>query len=79
MEIAAGFTFGAWEGLLLCLTGSVLGSIIIYGFTRRFGVKDSGSLYLPGKDGFAEIYPKQLPSFSSSSSQGCIPAFFTYK
>lgn len=39
VEIAAGFTFGAWEGLLLCLTGSVLGSIIIYGFTRRFGVK----------------------------------------
>lgn len=39
VEIAAGYTFGAWEGLLLCLTGTMLGSAVIYCLTRRFGVK----------------------------------------
>ena len=39
VEIAAGYTFGAWEGLFLCLAGALIGSALIYCFTRRFGVK----------------------------------------
>lgn len=39
VEIAAGYTFGAWEGMILCLLGTIVGSAIIYAFTRRFGVK----------------------------------------
>ena len=37
VEIAAGYAFGAWEGMLLCLVGTVLGSTIIYLVTKRFG------------------------------------------
>lgn len=39
MEIGAGYAFGAWEGMLLCLIGVAAGSSIIYGFTKLFGVK----------------------------------------
>lgn len=38
-EIGAGYAFGTWEGLLLCLAGAAVGSAIIYGFTKLFGVK----------------------------------------
>ena len=38
-EIGAGYAFGAWEGLLLCLAGAAAGSAIIYGFTKLFGTK----------------------------------------
>ena len=39
LEIAAGYVFGNFEGLLLCILGAVLGTIMIFGFTRLFGVK----------------------------------------
>ena len=39
LEIAAGYVFGNVEGLLLCLLGAVVGTIIIFLFTRFFGVK----------------------------------------
>lgn len=39
MEIGAGYAFGTWEGMILCLIGVVIGSSIIYGFTKIFGVK----------------------------------------
>lgn len=39
LEIAAGYVFGNFEGLLLCILGAVLGTIIIFGFTRLFGIK----------------------------------------
>ena len=39
IELGAGYAFGALEGTLLCLGGSVAGSMIIYFFVRRFGVK----------------------------------------
>ena len=38
MEIGAGYAFGFWEGTLLCLLGAMLGSAIVFGFVRRFGV-----------------------------------------
>ncbi len=38
-EIGAGYAFGAWEGMFLCLIGAAIGSAIIYGFTKVFGIK----------------------------------------
>lgn len=37
MEIAAGYAFGTWEGLALCLIGATLGCIITANLTRRHG------------------------------------------
>ena len=39
VEIAAGYGFGAIEGMILCLIGSIIGSAIIFGFTKMFGVR----------------------------------------
>ena len=39
LEIAAGYAFGIVEGTLLCLIGSVLGSLIVFLFVRRFGIR----------------------------------------
>lgn len=39
MEIGAGYAFGPWEGLLLCLAGAAIGSIFIYFFARKWGIK----------------------------------------
>lgn len=38
-EIAAGYAFGTLQGTLLCIAGIVLGSVIVFLFVRRFGVK----------------------------------------
>lgn len=38
-EIGAGYAFGAVEGTLLCLTGILIGSVIVFLLVRRFGVK----------------------------------------
>ncbi len=39
VEIGAGYAFGAVEGTLLCMLGTVIGSMAVYFFVRRFGVK----------------------------------------
>ncbi len=39
LEIGAGYAFGAWEGMALCLAGAAVGSSLIYGFTRLLGVR----------------------------------------
>lgn len=39
IEIIAGYVFGSWMGLLLCLLGTALGSVIIILAVRRFGMK----------------------------------------
>ena len=39
VEIGAGYAFGAVEGTLLCMLGSVIGSMAVYFFVRRFGIK----------------------------------------
>ena len=39
LEIGAGYAFGFVEGTLLCLIGAVLGSAIVYSFTKRYGVR----------------------------------------
>lgn len=37
-ELAAGYAFGVWEGLLLCLIGITIGSMIVFSLVRRYGV-----------------------------------------
>lgn len=37
VEIAAGFVFGAWGGALLCLLGTVLGSVLVLVLVRKLG------------------------------------------
>ena len=39
VEIGAGYAFGAVEGTLLCILGTVMGSMTVYFFVRRFGIK----------------------------------------
>lgn len=38
-EFAAGYAFGAWQGMLLCLIGSFVGGALAMLLARRFGVK----------------------------------------
>ena len=39
LEIAAGYAFGSWGGLLLCLIGAAIGSLVVFGFVRLCGVR----------------------------------------
>lgn len=39
IEIGAGYAFGAAPGLILCLLGTMIGSSLIYGFTKLLGVR----------------------------------------
>lgn len=39
LELAAGYAFGFWEGTLLCLVGSALGTALILGAVRGFGLR----------------------------------------
>lgn len=38
VEVASGFMYGPVYGTLVCLVGALLGSIIIYGFVKYFGM-----------------------------------------
>ena len=39
LEMGAGYAFGAIEGTVLCLVGTLLGSVLVFLLVRRFGVK----------------------------------------
>lgn len=39
VEIAAGYAFGAWGGMLVCLVGATIGSILVLLLVRKFGRK----------------------------------------
>ncbi|NLX83108.1 MAG: TVP38/TMEM64 family protein [Clostridiales bacterium] len=39
IEIIAGYIFGAWGGLLLCLIGTALGSVLIILVVRKYGMR----------------------------------------
>ena len=39
LEIGAGYAFGIWEGTLLCILGSVIGSALVFLFVRKCGIK----------------------------------------
>lgn len=45
LEIGAGYAFGALEGTLLCMVGILLGSIIVFLFSRYFGVRAVEAIY----------------------------------
>lgn len=38
LEISGGYAFGAVWGTVLCLTGAVLGSLLVFTFVRRWGM-----------------------------------------
>ncbi|MBP5303513.1 MAG: TVP38/TMEM64 family protein [Clostridia bacterium] len=38
-EIAAGYAFGAWQGTLLCMIATTLGSMLVFLLVRKFGIK----------------------------------------
>lgn len=84
MEIGAGYAFGAWEGMFLCLVGVALGSAIIYAFTRLLGVRMVEAFISREKAELPELYSKPsetesdyLHSFSDSRhSKGCAHLFY---
>lgn len=39
LELAAGYAFGAWQGMGLCLAGAALGSITVFLLVRILGVR----------------------------------------
>lgn len=39
LEIGAGYAFGAVEGTILCVIGVTVGSIMVFGLVRRFGMR----------------------------------------
>ncbi len=39
LEIGAGYAFGIFEGTCLCLLGTLIGSVVIFLFVKRFGMK----------------------------------------
>lgn len=39
LEIGAGYAFGAFEGTLLCVIGTTIGSLIVFALVRTFGVR----------------------------------------
>lgn len=39
IEVASGFCYGEIEGLAICLLGAMIGTIIIYWFVEKYGIK----------------------------------------
>jgi uncharacterized membrane protein YdjX (TVP38/TMEM64 family) len=39
LEIGAGYAFGFWEGTLLCVIGVLLGGMLVFWMTRKWGTK----------------------------------------
>lgn len=45
LEIGAGYAFGVWEGFLLCELGILIGSALIWCFSRYLGMKAVETFY----------------------------------
>lgn len=39
IEVAAGFCYGTYEGMAICLIGAIIGTAFIYWFVDKYGVK----------------------------------------
>lgn len=39
IEVASGFCYGTFEGMLICLSGAIAGTIIIYSIVNKYGIK----------------------------------------
>lgn len=45
LEIGAGYAFGALEGSILCMAGIFIGSVVVFLFSRYFGVRAVEAIY----------------------------------
>ena len=45
IEIAAGFSYGTLEGLIICLLGTIIGTVIIYSLLNKYGIKFINKFY----------------------------------
>ena len=57
LKIGAGYAFSTLEGMLLCLLGAVIGSALVFGFVRRFGLR-AVELFFPRKKIFSLSFLK---------------------
>ena len=39
VELGAGYAFGTLEGLILCLVGDAVGTVVVFAFTKRLGIR----------------------------------------
>lgn len=46
IEIAAGFSYGTLEGLIICLLGTIIGTVIIYSLLNKYGIKFINKFYI---------------------------------
>lgn len=49
VELAAGYAFGAWQGLLLCEIGILLGSGMVFWLVKRWGMQVVSAFFPPEK------------------------------
>ncbi len=49
LELAAGYAFGFWEGTLLCLVASAMGTALVMMLVRRFGMRIVALFFPPEK------------------------------
>jgi len=61
LEIASGYAWGAVPGMLYCVIGNMIGTVIIFALTRKYGKKIIG-LFLPVKN------MKTIQIFKSSNN-----------
>ena len=45
IEVASGFCYGTFEGMVICLLGAILGTIIIFWLVERYGIKFVNKFY----------------------------------
>lgn len=39
IEVASGYCYGTFEGMIICLLGAIIGTIIIYSIVNKYGIK----------------------------------------
>ena len=54
IEVASGFCYGTFEGMVICLLGAILGTIIIFWLVERYGIKFVNKFY--NQEKLNEIY-----------------------
>jgi len=47
LELAAGYAFGVWKGMLLCIIGISIGSILVFLLVKKFGRSIVGAFFKP--------------------------------
>ena len=70
LEIGAGYAYGTWGGLLFCMIGTVLGTMLILFLMKKFGTK---LLYL-----FVSKEKLESVAFLKDSSKLGVTLFFLY-